>query len=87
MTHEQFAKAVFINKRIEELNKVKEEIKGTSEHRLWYAYKHDGINRDWSLCSEWVMKYISEILDKHDKMIRDEIEAELLRLEEDIARL
>ena len=84
MTPEQYKRAVEINERISELEKVKKEIKETTKHRLWYAEKCE---RDWKLTSEWVMRYISELLDKHDTAIRQEIDEEIKRLKAEIETL
>lgn len=84
MTEEQFHRAVRINDRLEELARVKKEIDDTSKHRLWYAYK--GCD-DYRLTSEWVMKYISDLLDKHDLMIRQEIDNEIEQLKAEIETL
>ena len=84
MTDKQYTRAVQISKRIEELEKVKKEIKETTKHRLWYAEKCE---RGWGLTSEWIMLYISEILDKHDLMIRQEIDDEIERLKREIETL
>ena len=84
MTQEQFQKAVRINNRLEELAKVNKEIDETSKHRLWYAWKGES---DWRLTSEWVMRYISDLLDKHDLMIRQEIDNEIEQLKAEIETL
>lgn len=84
MTPEQYKRAVQINERISELERVKKEINWTAKHRLWYAERSE---RDWRLTSEWIMCYISEILDKHDKMIRQEIDDEIAALKAEIERL
>lgn len=84
MTDEQYKRAVQIHERLDELQNVKKEIEGTREHRLWYAEKS---NRDWRLTTEWVMRYISELLDKHDTMIRAEIEEEISNLLNEIETL
>ena len=84
MTEEQYIRAVEIYNRIGELEKVKKEIKEKTKHRLWYAFKFE---RDWVLTSEWVMRYISKILDKHDLMIRQEIEEEIDKLKKEIKTL
>lgn len=84
MTDKQYTRAVQISKRIEELEKVKKEIKETTKHRLWYAEKYE---RSWGLISEWIMLYISEIIDKHDLMIRQEIDDEIERLKREIETL
>lgn len=84
MSEEQYKRAVAINDRIGELEKVKKEINEATKHRLWYAEKGE---RDWRLTSEWIMRYIGEILDRHDVMIRQEIEAEIKKLKEEIKTL
>ena len=84
MTQEQYRRAVKISERLEELERVKKEIDDKSKHRLWYAWKGES---DWRLTSEWVMKYISELLDKHDLMIRQEIDEEIERLKAEIETL
>ena len=84
MTDEQYKRAVQIHERLNELQKVKKEIENTAKHRLWYAYKGSS---DWQLTTEWVMRYISELLDKHDTMIRAEIEEEISSLLNEIETL
>ena len=84
MTQEQYRRAVQINERLEELARVKNEIDDTAKHRLWYAWKCES---DWLLTSEWDMRLISELLDKHDLMIRQEIEEEIERLKAEIETL
>ena len=87
MTEEQYLRAVQINDRLAELEKVKDDIKPTSKHRLWYAYNTGEFGSDWSLCSEWRMRYIGDILDKHDLMIRQEIDEEIEKLKKEIETL
>lgn len=84
MTEEQYIRAVEIYNRIGELEKAKEEIKEKTKHRLWYACQ---VERGWMLTSEWVMRYISKILDKHDLMIRQEIDEEIEKLKKEIKTL
>lgn len=84
MTQEQYFRAVAINSRIDELEKVKDEIKETTKHRLWYAKNFGG---DWMLASEWKMRYIDKLLDKHDLMIRQEIDEEINKLKQEIDTL
>ena len=86
MTQEQFQRAVKINDRLEELARVKKEIEGTVNHRLWYAEK-SSCGSDYRLTSEWVMRYISDLLDKHDLMIRQEIDNEIEQLKAEIETL
>lgn len=85
MTQEQYNRAVAINRRLKELEDVKEEIKDIKEHRLSYTYKKS--NGSYELCYESRMRYISDILDCHDKMIREEIDAEIEKLKKEIEKL
>ena len=79
MTQEQFNTAIKFYHRLEALSKVKEEIADTEKHRLWYAERHDPMcgTTQWSAVSKYVMLDISDILDRHDKMIRQEVDDEI----------
>ena len=83
MTEEQYKRACEIRDRITGLNEVKDELASTGEHRLTYC----AFTGEWSLCSMWKMALIRNILDKHDAMIRQEIEDELKNLENEIKTL
>lgn len=87
MTDEQYKRAVEIHDRLSELQKVKDEIKDKKKHRLWYAYNRGEFGSEWELTSEWIMRYISDILDKHDIMIRQEIDEEIEKLKKEIKEL
>lgn len=82
MTQEQYEKAVAINTRLIELRKVKDEIKDTSKHILTYC-EQDG----YKPCCRWTMEYIGDIFNRHDKMIREEIDAEIEKLKKEIKEL
>ena len=86
MTPEQYQRALQIGERLDNLARVKKEIDDTTKHRLWYAEKSSS-GSDYRLTSEWVMRYISELLDKHDLMIRQEIEEEIEQLKAEIENL
>lgn len=86
MTQEQYQRAIEINKRIEQLNQVKEEIKG-SKTLLTYAKRAQTLSCLDSLCRDWLMAYISNILDNHDKQIRQEIDNEIENLQQEIEML
>lgn len=89
MTQEQFNTAIKLHHRLEALSKVKEEIANTTQHRLWYARKRSSSYRsdDWSLASEYRMRDISDILDRHDQMIRQEIDDEIAKITKQIEEL
>lgn len=85
MNEEQFLKVVRINDRIKEPYEVKKEIGSNLNHVLSYFEKRT--NGDLRPCAEWKIRYISEILDKHDLMIRQEIENEIEELRKKIEQI
>lgn len=82
MTKEQFKRACEIKDRLNNLNEIKREVFGAIEPRLSYAYKNS--ISDNAAHSRFAMRHIAKILDKHDKMIREEIDEEIRKLEEEI---
>ena len=85
MTEQQYNRAVAISNRLDALYDTKKKIENTSTHRLYFAYKcSDG---DYRCCPDWAMRPIAELLDKHDLMIRQEIEEEIERLKKEIEEL
>lgn len=87
MTKEQYQRACEINARLKQLEQVKKEIHGTATHRLTYTYNRHRDRDDYAPCSDYVMSYIGNLLDTHDKMIRAEIENEIASLEQEIETL
>lgn len=87
MDKEKYNRAIEINNRLNELQRVKEEVKDTRTHYLTYARKGDTFSDHDSLCRHYIMEYISDILDKHDKMIRQEIDDEIAALNKEIEEL
>lgn len=86
MTKEQYQRVCEINERLRQLQEVKKEIHGMTTKRLTYSYKYSA-SSDYSLCDTFTMLYIGSLLDKHDEMIRAEIEAEIAALEQEIEAL
>ena len=82
MTQEQYQRAVEISKRIEELEDVKREISPASEHYLTYARISTK-----NICSEYTLRGICEILDRHDLKIRVEIDDKIKALKKEIESL
>lgn len=82
MTQEQYNRAVWISERLKELEEVKKEINDTSKHLVTYCEQDN-----YKPCYRFTMKYISGILDRHDKMIREEIDAEIEKLKKEIEKL
>lgn len=85
MTQEQFQRAIAIHNRLDELGRVKEEIKETASRRLTYSMESG--SSGWKVCWPNTMRLIGDILDKHDLMIRKEIDEEIERLEKEIETL
>lgn len=88
MTQEQYQRALKINDELDGLGSALEEVK-YGKHRLAYqTYNSDTYsNSRWDLWVEWKMDGIRKILDKHDKMIRKEIEEEIEKLKKEIEEL
>lgn len=85
MTQEQYNRAVEIKKRLDDLESVKDEIKGTVSHRLTYC--EESGSSGWKVCWPNTMRLIGDILDKHDLMIREEIDEEIKNLKKEIETL
>lgn len=81
MEKAKFERAIAISKRIKDLDDVLKEISPKSSHRLSY------IDRDNKGMAEWRMRYIGDLLDKHDEMIRAEIQQEIDSLHAEIETL
>ena len=86
MTEEQFNEAVRISNRIAELEKVKKEISELADNKLTYIHKC-GSSDGWKIIGSWIMKNISDILDRHDELIRQEIDEEIVKLKKEIETL
>ena len=87
MDKETYNRAVAISNRLRQLQEVKEELEDTRSHYLTYAEKANSFGDRDSLCADWKMEYIGVILDKHDKMIRQEIDGEIAALNKEIEEL
>ena len=85
MTEKQFERAVEIHNRIEDLELVKEALEDAASNRLSYACKRD--NGGLVAHSDIIMGAIDELLDRHDAMIRQEIDDEIRRLKDEIRSL
>ena len=86
MTQEQYKKAVGLNERIKGLEAVQRELLNYSS--LWYAYGRTIYgNENWEVFPKEIVNPIRYILDKHDKMIRQEINDEIKKLKSEIETL
>lgn len=81
MEKEKFERVLEINERLKNLHDILGEISPYRDCRLSYF-----INNNKG-CAEWKMKHISDLLDKHDKMIRSEIQKEIDNLHAEIETL
>ena len=81
MKKETFQRVIEIDQRLENLNDILNEISPKKVHRLTY------VGNDNKGCAEWRMKHIGDLLDKHDEMIREEIQQEIDRLHAEIETL
>lgn len=88
MTQEQYKRACQINDRLTNLADVKKRIERRANGNiiLSYLYNSDS-STDYRQCNYWSMSFIADILDKHDKMIREEIDAEIESLKKEIEML
>lgn len=84
MTQEQYNRAVKISLHLGAFMEVKNELADTTERRLTYSRRKE---RDYECCPDWKMQAIRKILDRHDKMIREEIDAEIEKLKKEIEEL
>lgn len=88
MTQEQYERACQIHTRLAELADVKKRIGDNSNEKIILSYLYSSNNpNDYSHCNYWCMRNIADILDKHDKMIREEIDAEIESLKKEIEML
>ena len=87
MKEETFKKAVQISQRIDELERFRNDLKPSSQYRLWYAHNSGEFGSEWRLTAKWRMEIISAILDKHDELIRQEVDDEIERLKKEIEAL
>lgn len=81
MEKETFQRVIEINQRLKDLDDVLKEISPSQAHRLSY------VDKDNKGCTEWRMKRISDLLDKYDVMIREEIRQEIDKLHAEIETL
>lgn len=88
MTQEQYERACQINNRLTNLADVKKRIEGRANEKIILSYLYSTDNStDYRQCNYWTMNFIADILDKHDKMIRQEIDAEIESLKKEIEML
>lgn len=82
MTIEKYNRIVDIHNRLSELNDADTFLKRESDNRLCYC--HRNCNNGFSMNPEWFNNSLSDILDRHDKQIRQEIIDEIVRLQKEV---
>lgn len=89
MTEAQFDEAIRLHSRMEQLEAVKKELNNRAKHRLCYAERCESILGTcvWSPVDENKIKYINDILNKHDTLIRQEVEDEINQIKKRIKEL
>lgn len=85
MTEEQFKRVCEIQNKLQSLKEIKHDVFNAKNARLSYAYS-DALS-DNAMHSKFTLYPITNILDKHDKMIREEIDEEIRKLQEEIKTL
>ena len=85
MTEEQYTEAIAIHNRLVALQDAKKHIKNSRDYRLSYNYRMS--DNSYREAPEWVLRPISDILDRHDAMIREEIDREIKELTERIKQI
>ena len=86
MTDETYQKVCEINKQLSNLYYIKKKLDRTTSRYLTYAFISDRKLTERAFDPD-DLKPISNILDKHDRMIMDEIEGEIDKLKKQIAEL
>lgn len=87
MTEQQFQKAKEFHERLEQLEEVKASISNNEYNRTRLSYLYEGIGGKWEIVDNKTMSHISDILDRHDKQIRQEINEEIEKLKKEIEAL
>jgi hypothetical protein len=78
MKKETFEKAIELNKRLNELISAKEALTNFECHLVYKEKDESGI---------FVIKAIQDITQRHDEMIRQEIDEEIQRINKEIEQL
>lgn len=77
MTQEQYNKALLISKQLKNLERISRRLKSDMVSLDYIYYNGESL----------INGAITDIFDRHDKMIRDEIDAEIEKLKKEIETL
>lgn len=90
MTQEEVNRIIVLHQTIECLEEVKQFLNSRSDHRLSYLEHYFGTSLDrerWEIVDMDKMKYIGDILDRHDGMIREEIDKRIAQYKRELENL
>lgn len=85
MTQEKFEQIIKIHHRLFELKALKDEIQNEVNRKL--AYISTSNKSSHTIVSEWKQRAIGDLLNKHDRMIREAIDQEIDQLNKEIESL
>ena len=87
MTEEQINKVVENRQKIDALNDLKQKLECTDRIRLSFTAELDRDAKEWEPISRFRLMPIDDILKKHDKMIRQEIDERITALKKELEEL
>lgn len=85
MTQEKVNQIIVLHQAIECLEEVKQFLNSRSNHRLSYLEHYPSM--EWEIVNMDKMKYIGDILDRHDGMIREEIDQRIAQYKQELENL
>ena len=85
MAQEKVNKVIVLHQAIECLEEVKRFLNSRSNHRLSYLEHYPSM--EWEIVNMDKMKYIGDILDRHDGMIREEIDQRIAEYKQELENL
>lgn len=87
MTEEQIKKVVENRRKIDALNDLKHILECTYRINLSFTAEFGSDAKEWEPIPRFKLMPIEDILDKHDKMIRQEIDERIAELEKELEEL
>ncbi len=90
MNQETMAQLLAIHQNIECLEQVKKKIEDKGKSRLSYLEYNGGLSLgrgEWRIVDMDVMKFIGDILDRHDLQVRQEIDNRIEQLKQELEQL
>lgn len=90
MTQEKVQQIIVLHQTIERLEEVRQFLNSRSNHRLSYLkhYPSTSLGREsWEIVDMNKMKFIGDILDRHDGMIREELDKRIAEYKQELENL